>query len=152
MGPVTEQPDGTRRPGATHRPEATARPDVPEVPDRVRFGPERITLLPVLVFFAGSLPVAASSPWLTWVLLLPVACAVWVVRARVVAIPVGVEVCNGLRAHRVAWDDVEGVDVPRRGPVRLLRRHGRPLRMTALSRRDLPLLLAVGERAARTGS
>ena len=140
MGAVTQSPDATQHPGG------------PEVPDRVRFGPERITLLPVLVFFAGSLPVAASSPWLTWVLLLPVACAVWVVRARVVAIAMGVEVCNGLRAHRVAWDDVEGVEVPRHGPARLLRRHGRPLWMTALTRRDLPRLLDVGERAARTGS
>jgi hypothetical protein len=64
-----------------------------------------------------------------------------VLRARVVAIPLGVEVCNGLRAHRVAWSEVEGFDVPRRGPVRLLRTHGRPLLMTALSRRELPRLL-----------
>jgi hypothetical protein len=68
-----------------------------------------------------------------------------VLRARVVAIPVGVEVCNGLRAHRVAWSDVQGVDVPRRGPLLLLRRGDRPLRMTALSRRDLPRLLAVAQ-------
>ena len=119
-----------------------------QVPDRVRLGPDRLGLLPVVVFFFGTLPVAASSPALAWLVLAPLACAVWVLRARVVAIPVGVEVCNGLRAHRVAWTDVEGVDVPRRGPVRLLRRGGRPLPMTALSRRDLPRLLAVGERAA----
>ena len=116
--------------------------------ERRRFGPERIALLPVMAFFLGSLPIAGSRASLNWIVLLPVACAVWVVRARVVAIPVGVEVCNGLRAHRVAWTDVEGVDVPRRGPLRLLRRGRRPLRMTALSRRDLPRLLAVGERAA----
>ena len=113
--------------------------------ERRRFGPERIALLPVLVFFLGSLPLASADVRLAWVLLIPVACAVWVLRARVVAIGVGVEVCNGLRAHRVAWDDVEGVDVPRRGPLRLLRRGGSPLRMTALSRRDLPRLLAVAE-------
>ncbi len=117
------------------------------VPERVRLGPDRLALLPVMVFFFGSLPVAGSSPALRWVVLLPLLCAVWVLRARVVAIPVGVEVCNGLRAHRVAWTDVEGVDVPRRGPLRLLRHGARPLRMTALSRRDLPLLLAVGGRA-----
>jgi hypothetical protein len=101
-----------------------------------------------MVLFLGSLPIAGSRSSLNWVLLLPLACAVWVLRARVVAIGVGVEVCNGLRAHRVAWTDVEGFDVPRRGPVRLLRRGGRPLPMTALSRRDLPRLLAVGERAS----
>lgn len=111
---------------------------------RTRFGPERIALLPVGFFLIGTLPAAASSPWLLWLLLLPGACAVWVLRARVVAIPIGVEVCNGLNAHRVAWDDVEGVHVPRRGPVRLLRREGRPLLMTALPRRQLSTFLAAG--------
>jgi len=124
---------------ASGRPEAT--------PARVRLGPDRISLIPVVFFLLGSLPLAASSPWLVWVLLLPLGCAVWVLRARVVAIPVGVEVCNGLRASRVAWTDVTGVDVPRRGPLRLLRSTGRPLLMTALARRDLPRLLAVGEAA-----
>ncbi|MCW2680729.1 MAG: cfp6 [Frankiales bacterium] len=109
--------------------------------ERRRFGPDRIALLPVMVFFLGSLPIAGSDGWLNWVVLLPIACGVWVVRARVVTIGVGVEVCNGLRAHRVAWSDVEGFDVPRRGPVRLLREGLRPLPMTALSRRDLPDLL-----------
>ena len=121
-----------------------------DVPDRVRLGPDRLALVPVTVFFFGTLPVAASAPALHALVLLPLLSAVWVLRARVVAIPVGVEVCNGLRAHRVAWSDVEGVDVPRRGPLRLLRSGRRPLLMTALARRDLPRLLAVGERAART--
>ena len=123
-----------------------------ELPERARFGPDRLALLPVMVFLFGSLPAATSHVALLWLLLLPVAAAVWVVRARVVAIPVGVEVCNGLRAHRTAWVDVEGFDVPKRGPVRLLRRDGSPLRMTALPRRDLRRLVAVGERAARAGS
>ena len=116
--------------------------------ERVRFGPDRIALLPVMVFFLGSLPVAGSQSWLNGLVLLPIACAVWVLRARVVAIPLGVEVCNGLRVHRLAWSDVEGVDVPRRGPLRLLRRGSRPLLMTALPRRDLPRLLAVGQSRA----
>ena len=121
-----------------------------DVPDRKRFGPERITLLPVVFFLLGSLPVAASSAWLNWVVLLPVACGIWVLRARVVAGPTGVEVCNGLGVTRLAWSDVEGFQVTRRGPVRLLRRGGRPLAMTALSRRELALLIAVGEKAAAT--
>ncbi len=119
-----------------------------DVPDRKRFGPERIALVPVVFFLLGSLPVAASSGWLNWLVLLPVACGVWVVRARVVAGPDGVEVCNGLRATQVPWSAVEGFQVPRRGPLRLLRTSGRPLLMTALSRRALPQLIAVGERAA----
>jgi hypothetical protein len=115
--------------------------------ERVRFGPERLALLPVMVFFLGSLPIAGSRSWLNGIVLIPVLTAVWVLRARVVAIPVGLEVCNGLRAQRIAWTDVEGFDVPRRGPVRLLRRGRRPLLLTALPRRDLPRLIAVGQPA-----
>lgn len=120
-----------------------------DAPVRRHFGPQRISLIPVTFFLLGSLPVAASSPLLTWVLLVPIACGVWVLRARVVAAPVGVEVCNGLGVRRLAWSEVEGFDVPRRGPVRLLRTGGRPLLMTALPRRELPQLVEVGQQAAR---
>lgn len=112
----------------------------PTTTGRQRFGPDRIALIPVLVLLLGSLPLAASSAWLNWVVLVPVACAGWVLRARVVVAEVGIEVCNGLAARRLPWAAVEGFQVPRRGPVRLLRSGGRPLRMTALSRRGLPAL------------
>lgn len=114
-----------------------------QAPQPVRFGPQRDALIPVLVFFFGTLPLAGSSPALAPLLLLPLLCAAWVLRARVRALPIGVEVCNGLRTRRVAWSDVTGFDVPRRGPVRLLRDGARPLPLTALPRRDLPRLLAV---------
>ncbi len=74
-----------------------------EVPDRVRFGPDRIALIPVLVFFFGSLPIATSTLALGWVALLPALCAVWVVRARVVAIaaPAPPLPRVGLRGHHL---------------------------------------------------
>ena len=103
---------------------------------RRRFGPNPVTLLPVVVLLLGSLPLAASSPWLT-PLLLPVLCAVWVLRARVVVAPAGLEVCNGLGVTRVAWADVEGFTASGRGPVRLLRRGADPLPLTALPRHRL---------------
>ena len=116
---------------------------------RRRFGPDRIALVPVLVLLLGSLPLAASSAWLNAVVLVPVACAVWVLRARVVLARAGVEVCNGLRATRLPWTEVEGFDVPRRGPVRLLRTSGAPLAMTALPRRQLPELRAAAQELGR---
>ena len=85
-------------------------------------------------------------------MLVPVACAVWVLRARVVVAPVGIEVCNGLAATRLAWADVEGFAVPRRGPVRLLRAGGRPLLLTALPRRRLPALRSAAQDLGRTAS
>lgn len=117
-----------------------------ERPARRRFGPERIAVLPVVVLLLGSLPLAASSSWLTWIVLVPVVCAVWVLRARVVLAPVGVAVCNGLGTTRLPWSDVEGFDVPRRGPVRLVRLTGRPLLLTALPRHQLPQLTTSARR------
>ena len=111
-----------------------------------RFGPQPIALLPVLVLLLGALPLATSERWLSWLLLVPLGAAVWVLRARVVAAADGLLVCNGLRTQVHPWPAVEGFDVPRRGPVRLVLADRR-VPLTALPRRDLRALLA----AAPTG-
>jgi hypothetical protein len=110
--------------------------------------PERTTLAAVVVMTLGSLPLALSSPYLAVVLVVPVAALVWVLRARVVADRDSLEVCNGLRVTRLPWDDVAGFQVPNRGPVRLLRHSAGPMRLTAVSRRELPQLLSVSQPAA----
>lgn len=112
--------------------------------DKVRFGPDRTTLAVVVVMALGALPLGLASPYLAPVLLLPVLAAVWVLRARVVAAEIGLEVCNGLGVRRFRWQDVAGFDIPERGPVLLLPTHGRPLRLTALPRRELTRLLEIG--------
>ncbi len=119
------------------------------VSEQVRLRPERTAFLAVGVFALSALPLVASATALLPLLLVPLAGAVWVARARVVAAPVGIEVCNGLRPHRAAWPDVEGFDVPRRGAPRLVLADGRRLRMTAIDRRQLPRVLAVHDAAAR---
>ena len=116
--------------------------------DRVVARPPRATLVPVAVFLAGTVPLAVSSPWLLWLLLLPLAWGLWVVRARVVAAPVGLLVCNGLTTTRVTWSQVDGFDVRRNRWTRLLLKGGRRVPLTALRPGDLPRILAVGERAA----
>ena len=115
--------------------------------DEVRVRPERTTLAAVVVMTLGSLPLALSSPYLAWVLLVPVGALVWVLRARVVADHESLEVCNGLGVRRIAWDEVSGFKVPERGPVRLLRHGERPLVLTTVHRRELPRLLAAGQPA-----
>jgi hypothetical protein len=112
--------------------------------EKVRFGPERTTLAVVLVMALGALPLGLSSPYLAPVLLLPVAAAVWVLRARVVAAEIGLEVCNGLGVRRFRWQDVAGFDIPRRGPVVLQATSGRSVPLTALPRRDLRRLIEIG--------
>ncbi len=109
----------------------------------VRFGPERVALLPVVVWLLGTLPLATSHAALAWLLLLPVAAAVWVLRARVVADGERVLVCNGLGSRTHAWSDVRGVDLPRRGPARLALSDGGRVLLTALPRRRVRALLAL---------
>jgi hypothetical protein len=120
-------------------------------PVRTRYGPVPILLFPLSLALLGALPLAASVPWLGWVLLLPVAAAVWVLRATVRVTPQALVVSNGLRRRRVPWDAVEGFDVPRRGPVRLLHDGGRTA-LLALPRRELPQLLDAAEQVAGPGS
>lgn len=110
----------------------------------VRLRPERTLLAVVLVMLVAALPLAFSAAWLLPVLLIPLGVLVWVLRARVEADATRLVVCNGLGRRRVAWDDVRGFEVPRRGPVRLLRDDARPLPLTAVTRRDLPRLLSAG--------
>jgi hypothetical protein len=101
----------------------------------------------VLVMAVSALPLAFSSTWLLPVLLVPVGALAWVLRARVEADPTQLRVCNGLGVRRVAWDDVRGFQVPPRGPVRLLTDDAPPLRLTAVTRRELPQLLEVSRTA-----
>lgn len=111
--------------------------------EQVRFAPERVALMPVVVWLLGSLPLATSHAALSWLLLLPLAAGVWVLRARVVADGDGVRVCNGLGTRSYAWDDVRGVDLPRRGPVRLALQDGGRVLLSALPRRSAGRLLAL---------
>lgn len=114
----------------------------------VRLRPERTTLAVVVVMTLGALPLALSAWVLAPVLLLPLGSLVWVLRARVVATPETLEVCNGLRVLRTTWEQVAGFHVPVRGPVVLLLHGGRRVRLTAVERRALPRLLEVSQPAA----
>jgi hypothetical protein len=118
--------------------------DVQGEVQRVRFRPERTTLAVVLVMLLGALPLGLSSPFLAPVFLVPLATLVWVLRARVVAAGVGLEVCNGLGVRRFRWQDVAAFDVPRHGPIVLKPTEGKPMRLTALQRGDLRRLIEVG--------
>jgi len=122
-------------------------------PLRAHFGPQPIALLPVLILALGALPLAGSRLFLLPLLLVPLGCAVWVLRARVVADSHGLTVSNGLGRRRVAWRDIEALDVRARRPVRLCLRDDRSLWLSPLTRRDVPRLLkvaaAAGHRSTR---
>lgn len=112
---------------------------------RTRFGPGPISLLPAVLLLLCALPLAGSVPALSWLLLLPVAASGWVLRAGAVVTPEALLWSNGLRRHRTPWPSVQGFDVPRRGPVRLLH-DGRRSVLTAVPRHELGQLVAAAER------
>jgi hypothetical protein len=122
------------------------------VPAPLRLRPERTTWFAAAFFLLSSLPLVASSTLLLPLLAVPLGAFVWCARARVVAAPVGLEVCNGLLPHRTTWDDVEGFDLPPRGAPVVVLRDGRRWRMTAIDRRRLPQVLAVHDDAVRSRS
>ena len=114
---------------------------------RVRFGPQKLALIPVLVLLFGALPLATSSPLLLWLLLVPLAAVVWVLRARVLVDADRLEVCNGLGRRAVPWSEVEGLDVPRLAPVRMLLRGDRRVALGAVPRGEVRRLMALAPRA-----
>lgn len=122
-------------------------PTRPSSSAQVRFGPERVALLGVVIVAAAAIPAAATWRPVAWLLLLLVPAAVWVLRARVVVSPDGLEVCNGVLRRRVPWDGVEGFDVPRHGPVRLVH-GGRRTVLTAVPHRDARRLVSAATRLA----
>lgn len=117
-------------------------------PATTRFAPDRAALGAAVILLMAALPVAASGPWFTLVLLAPVLWAAWLLRARVVTSPQGLEVCNGLAVRTWAWADVEGYDATGRGPVRVFG-VGRRQALTAVPRRRLRALLEASDVAVR---
>lgn len=114
---------------------------------RRRFGPGKISLAPVLLLALGTLPLAGTDRRLLWLLLVPLACGVWVVRARVVVSPEGLEVCDGLRVRRLPWAQVEGFDVPPKGRVSVLTPQ-EPLPLVALPREQVRRFLEAAREAS----
>jgi hypothetical protein len=113
--------------------------------ERVQFRPDRAAVTAVGVFFLSTLYLALAGPWFAPLLLVPVACLVWTLRARVVADADGLEVCNGLGSHRYRWEQVDTFEVRKRRPVVLRRTDGGTTLLTALPRQDLRRLVAVGQ-------
>ncbi|MFN2537550.1 MAG: PH domain-containing protein [Mycobacteriales bacterium] len=117
-----------------------------EAVETVQFRPDRTAVTGVAVFFLGTLYLALAGPWFALLLLVPLGCLVWTLRARVVADADGLEVCNGLSRHRVRWDQVDAFEVRKHRPVVLRRTDGGTTVLTALPRQELRRLVAAGQR------
>lgn len=116
-------------------------------PDRsLLLRPDRATVFAAAIWFFGAAPLAASKPWLAWLVVPPLLLGAWALRARVVADRERLVVSNGLRSRTIPWPEVAEFDVPRRGPVTLVTTSDERVRLTAARRQQLPLLLETSRR------
>ncbi|MGW5673384.1 PH domain-containing protein, partial [Micromonospora sp. NPDC003776] len=71
--------------------------------DTVRFRHNQAILVAAIVAFIGALPLATARWWLLWVLLIPLAVAVWAWRAGTDADPGELRLRALLGQRRIPW-------------------------------------------------
>ncbi|WP_207798495.1 PH domain-containing protein [Klenkia marina] len=103
----------------------------------------RVALLPVLVFAACTLPVAAAAWWGPVVLLLPALAAAWVLRVGVDVGPAGITPRTLLPGSTVPWDEVAGLRVGEGQELYVVRTAGTETKLPVVRARDLPRLAAL---------
>jgi hypothetical protein len=110
-------------------------------PARMRMS--RTALLPVLVLFVCTVPLAASAWWGVPVLLIPVFAAAWVLRVGVDVGEDALTVRSMVGSRRVPWTELAGIRVGDRGALFLVTTAGTELRLPVLRARDLPWLASL---------
>ena len=121
------------------------------MPTPARLRMSRTALLPVVLLFLATLPVAASGPWGPVVFLLPFAVAAWVARVGVDVGDDGITVRSLVGRRTVAWAELAGIRVAERGALWLVTTHGTEVRMPVLRARDLPRLAELSGGRISTG-
>jgi hypothetical protein len=100
----------------------------------------RTAVLPVVFLAFCLLPLAAATPWLLLLLVVPVVLAAWVVRAGVDVGAEGITVRSLAGQRRVPWAELAGVRVGGRSELWLVTNSGSQVRLPVLRARDLPQL------------
>lgn len=105
-----------------------------------RFRTNRTTLLGVLVFALCLTTLAAASPWLLLLLVVPALVAAWVLRTGFDIDGDAVTVRSLLGSRRVPWTEVAGIRVGERADLWLVTTGGTEVRLPAVRARDLPAI------------
>ena len=100
---------------------------------------------PLVILFALAVavcatPVAFGAPFLWLIYLVPVGIIVWTLRTRTVVDAEGLLVRRLVGSRHVPWDDVTGLRLDDRGPVRAVLAAGGELVLPAVGVRDLHAL------------
>jgi len=100
----------------------------------------RTALVPVVFLAICIVPLAAATPWLLVLLLLPVLVAAWVLRVGVDVGDEGMTVRSLAGERAVPWSEVAGIRVAERGDLWLVTTRGTEVKLPVLRARDLPRL------------
>jgi hypothetical protein len=104
-----------------------------------------------VVALIGAIPLAASAWYLTPILLVPLAVAVWAWRAGTDAGPDGLVVRALLGRRRIPWSSVTELIPDERGRVHAMLADGMAVPLPAVTARDLPQLTAAATDQRKRG-
>ncbi|HEX6969628.1 MAG TPA: PH domain-containing protein [Micromonosporaceae bacterium] len=110
--------------------------------ENVRFRHSPAILVAAIVAFIGAIPLASAAWFLTPVLLIPTAVAVWAWRGGTEAGPDGVRVRALLGERRIDWSEIVELAPDERSRVVARLTNGNAIRLPAVSAADLPRLVA----------
>lgn len=113
-------------------------------PNRIRFRPHGAIAIAALVALIGGIPLASAGWYYLPVLLVPLAVAVWAVRAGTDVSPDGLRVRALLGERRIGWSEVSELGADRRGRALARLTDGQVVPLTAVRDRDLPRLAELG--------
>ncbi|WP_435586621.1 PH domain-containing protein [Micromonospora aurantiaca (nom. illeg.)] len=111
--------------------------------DTVRFRHNQAILVAAIVAFIGALPLASARWWLLWVLLVPLAVAVWAWRAGTDADARELRLRALVGQRRVPWNRVAELAGDSRGRAVARLDDGEVVMLPAVRATELPRLIAV---------
>jgi hypothetical protein len=117
-------------------------------PARLRMS--RTSLVPVALLFVCVIPLATAALWTLVFLVVPLAVAVWALRAGVDIDDSAVTVRGAFGARRVPWTHLAGIRIGTRRSLWLVTTEGGEVRLPVLRVGDLPRLAALSGGRIRT--
>ncbi|WP_167604478.1 PH domain-containing protein [Micromonospora auratinigra] len=110
--------------------------------DTVHFRHNQAILVAAIVAFIGALPLASARWWLLWVLLVPLAVALWAWWGGTDADPDGLRLRALLGQRRIAWRRVTELAGDNRGRAVARLDDGEVVVLPAVRAADLPRLVS----------
>ena len=111
-----------------------------QIPTRLVFRVPGIAILAALLFAICATPVAAASPYLLWIYLIPIALIAWVVRVRTVVDAEGLVAYTLTGRRRMPWPQLSGLRLTEKSGVTAVLDGGDEVALPQVRVRHLPAL------------